>query len=45
MNEAIKSLKLSQIQLYKDSTKKELEKEYGTLNINAKNYIPKKKQI
>ena len=45
INETIKSLQLSQMQLYKDSTKKELEKEYGALNINAKNYIPKKKLI
>ena len=44
IDEEITTKKVSLIQFLKESAKKELEKEYGALNINARNYIPRKKQ-
>ena len=34
---------MEQIQIVKNVINQNLEKEYGTLNINATNYVPKKK--
>ena len=43
INELILAKKNEQIQIVKDKISKNLEKEYGTLNINANVYIPKRK--
>ena len=43
INAEILATKMEQIQLVKNTIKQNLEKEYGTLNINANYYVPKKK--
>lgn len=43
INAEILATKMEQIQLVKNMIKENLEKEYGALNINANNYVPKKK--
>ena len=43
INDQILAKKNEQIQIVKDKISKNLEKEYGTLNINANVYIPKRK--
>ena len=37
--------KMEQINLAKSKIKERIENEYGQLNINAMNYVPKKKKI
>ena len=45
INEKILAKKNEQIQIVKEKISKNLEKEYGALNINADLYVPKKKNL
>ena len=43
IDDNIKEIIKETLIIFRSDIQKNLEEEYGTLNINAKNYVPKKK--